>query len=66
MDAMEIGDRIFGASTPGENVDGAGEGQVKKRLTSFYFWRRQAIRRSVIVAFVQASGKLHSGSECDT
>ena len=30
MDAMEIGDRIFGASTPGENVDGAGEGQVKK------------------------------------
>ena len=31
MDAVEIGDRIFDASTAGENLDGTWEGQVKKK-----------------------------------
>ena len=30
-DAMEIGDPIFDACTASENVDGAGEGQVKEK-----------------------------------
>ena len=35
---MEIGVRIFDASTAGGNVDVAGDDQVKKkRLTTFYF-----------------------------
>ena len=32
MELPEIGDRIFGASTAGENVDGSGEAQVEKEL----------------------------------